>query len=175
MELWEIIKSQKENIKYLGNELSEIKERYCLRQLKEVSILDNKLFNEIIQLAQKIDLQEIACKDKYFTSIETLIQKVHILSNQLKNDYQKSISPIQDSSNLSKSQDLFSSPQLASKDNFGFSHTSHIEVTSKVIEIDRPRNILKHANNLASKTDSKSKSPVKNMKNKQKKVVTKYA
>ena len=53
MELWEMIKSQKENIKYLNNELSEIKERYCLRQLKEVSILDNKLFNEIIQLAKK--------------------------------------------------------------------------------------------------------------------------
>ena len=48
-----MIKSQKENIKYLNNELSEIKERYCLRQLKEVSILDNKLFNEIIQLAKK--------------------------------------------------------------------------------------------------------------------------
>ena len=78
--------SKDTHIKKLDKILKD-KEPHRFDQTNGIPTVENKLLNEIFQIVNKFELENIACNDKNWTQIDTLIQKVRLFSDQHKIDY----------------------------------------------------------------------------------------
>ena len=86
LDLHNLIISKDTHIKKL-DEILKAKEPHRFDQTNGIPTVENKLLNEIFQIVDKFELENIACNDKNWIQIDTLIRKVRLFSDQLNIDF----------------------------------------------------------------------------------------
>ena len=86
LDLHNLIISKDTHIKKL-DEILKAKEPHRFDQTNGIPTVENKLLNEIFQIVDKFELENIACNDKNWIQIDTLIRKVKLFSDQLNIDF----------------------------------------------------------------------------------------